>query len=1050
MKILIALTLILLNLNCFATTYLVRTNDVSALSEIGSFKKFTKFNSKYFRSLYEVESKMSVSDILKNKKIISVETITEIKGSSIEPADISTNKTSDPYAIFQWGYDFQNQKVINEITDLDNFVIKGKKEADIGFSSIENVDLKFKKDVLVAVIDTGVDYNHPDLKDNIFQNTVECENGEIPFGVTESKDSNEYPGDCKGWNFTGSKELGTNRPEDYVGHGTHISGIIAAVKNNTIGVSGISNKIKILPIKVLSNKNEDSQALGTSDRLTKAILYAIDMKADVINLSLGWPLSFDKEHLREAVNAAIKNGVTVVSASGNNDHSEPIMPCAYEGIIYVGSSDPNGDISDFSNYGAHVDVLAPGNNILSTYPTANTPLFFDVNGYEIKSGTSQATPYVSALVATIKGIYPNISERELYGRVFNTQRNLNTRENKFSTHGIINFNKSIAEKPIAVWPVFKDLNRVLVDSKNKSFKFKVKIARSETKGDLSARILTNKNIKLSHNEFKNFGDEIEVEGVLSDLGLDLQQNFILVLNLNGVESEYRFQKRFYVEFSELENISNYKIVGANPKTLTSFATLNYQHTPYDFPYYYTESSQKEDIILSVFTKVGDVIRPLGTTFLKNAKSLLSVHRIDANFDGNADIVVRYLKEVKKDDSDEVDTSVVYAYMTEQLRPLFTEIKTIDGKEEKVDNSLIELKFEGIILQDLNDFVWGKSQYGNYGLISVPVFMIHGETPAADSNPNPFSRMRKRVFSANIYYFQPVIEEGKSAFITRTFSTNKFIDRFKKEINFNAFEQIFMVKFQVQSFDDIDKGEFKVLVSHESERKLPRNYNLTVTSLDERTWNLSKIDGSNLNLSEFIPERAIDLDAKTLLPHDIDRNLIGFEKFSRFIWNEFMLNGDSIDYVSVEQENFYDPLEYPIKTYLSRDGTFRFYLTPSKIYLEKSDEHSSKTIYSYPVHVSSFLPGMLFREQHYPISFRESGINKPALYVDSTQISSRNIYIISEKNGELVAPVKFHVNIPENCKALNPVVIEKDKYEYSIQCFEANGGSSIHYLPLMLK
>ena len=967
--------------------------------------------------------------------------------ASIEPADITTAKVSDPFYNYQWGMDFQGQKVYNELSDLENLLIVGNKNADIAIPFINTIDDQFKRDVIVAVIDTGVDYNHSDLKSNIFVNTIECENGEIPFEPEESKDSNIYPGDCKGWDFTGKKELGSNRPDDFVGHGTHIAGIIAAVKNNEIGISGVSNRIKILPIKVLSNNNEDSQALGTSDRLEKAILYAVEMKADIINLSLGWPLSFDKGHLKAAVKKAIDAGVIVVSASGNNDHSEPIMPCAYPGVLCVGSSDPDGKMSDFSNYGAHVDVLAPGNNIISTFPTANTPLFFDVVGYEVKSGTSQSTPYVSALAATIKGLDPSLTAEEIKAKIINGTGNSFDINNKFSNGSIINFKQALAASSSIARPSFKGFNRVKVDAKSKYFRFEIDFQMNKIdKEKLDISLLANENIVFDDYLFTIENKKITVAGHIKSLDVDLIQDMYLVVRNSGKVDTFKFQKRFYIDFNDLSNAKRFQIIGANPKDLSSISTVNYHHAPYDFPYYYLLNENKAGKVFALFTKVGDSIRNIGNVMLeKGVSEILSVHRIDANGDGVADIVLRSLI-LKENDEGEESSEIMYSYLTERLRPLFSKTVEVDGKKQRVDYSHFKLKFENVILQDLNDFAWVKMTYGDFGEISVPAYLTYGNIPEADSGPNPFARLRKRVFSSNIYYYEPVIVEAKPTFITRTFMTNRFIDDFKMKVGFRPFEQVFMVKFNKQSFEDIDKGEFSILISHESERKLPRNYTLSINSISSNEWLIKKLDGINLNLSEFITERSMDLTGDDVYAQTTERTLVGFEKSSRLAWEEFSLaDRNKIEYVSIEQDDISNTLEYPIKTFMTDEGTFRFYLTPSKIYLEHSDGVKEK--YSYPVHVSSFLPGMLFREQHYPISFSQGGKKIPALYVDSTQIASRNIYLITFKDDKIYAPISFNVNIPENCKALNPVIIDGYKYEYSIQCFTDKGTSELVYIPL---
>ncbi len=1062
MKISYGLLLLVFSPFCLAETVIVQMKDEFDRNlpkkTMGKWSKFTSYSSRYFNKLYyfESEKKLTEKDINYLERFTSiakVERISEISLMSVDPAEISTAKANDPYYVYQWGLDFQGQKVWNELNDLENYLVPGTSEADVNIKNPDQLERMFKKDVVVAIIDTGVNYDHPDLKNNIAINEVECEKNadgsySIPFGVRESRDDNEYAGDCKGWNFTGRKRGGTNRPEDGVGHGTHLAGIIAAERNNEIGISGVSNRIKILPIKVLSNKAEDSQALGTSDRLTKAILYAVQMKVDVINLSLGWPLSFDKEHLSNAVKEALAANITVVAAAGNNDHSEPIMPCGYEGVICVGSSDPDKNMSDFSNFGAHVDVLAPGNNILSTYPTAETPLFFDINGYEFKSGTSQSAPFVSALVASIKGVFPGISENEVKARIYGGSAQPFVTEKKFANGNIIHFENALNFTGKILKPQFKGFNRVKVNKQNKTFSFSISFSDYETAVDSAQiSIISPKELILDQTEFRLTGDTktIELKGKLAHLDVNLLQKMSLVAKYAGKSERYNFEKRFYTEFSDHEKAKAYMIKGGSPKLLMNLSTVHYMHVPYDFPFYYTQDKKKDGIILSLFTKKQDAIANLGTTKIAKATQILSVHRLDANLDGKADILIRSLikrdkegGEVDEEGNVEQEQTIMYSYLTEELKPLFS---------KALNHSHMILNFEGVILQNLNDFSFGHVEFKGYGRILMPVYMFYGEQPEADTNANPFARLRRRAFSAKIYYYEPAIQDdGTVDLITRTMNDNKFVDSLKRKIGFRPFEQIFMVKFLKQNFTDIKQGKFSILISHESERKLPRSYMITVTDLVKRQWNIKKMQTDDLNLSEFSNERGYDLSQDRLFRHMVENKIIGYSRTSKTGWESYIQNQDRLDYVSIEQTDIHDPLEYPIKTYYDGERIFRLFLTPSRIYTEVSDKSGVRKL-SYPVHVSSFLPGLLFKEQHYPISFTNKGKNYPALYVDSTQIASSNIYLITIDGHKIVAPVRFNVNIPPRCKALNPVIIEGYKYEYSIQCFKQDKTSELIYIPL---
>ncbi|MCX7760997.1 MAG: S8 family serine peptidase [Hydrogenothermaceae bacterium] len=242
---------------------------------------------------------------------------------------------------------------------------------------------------MVAVIDSGVKLDHPDLKDNIWKNPGEtdCNNG-------IDDDNNGYIDDCYGWNFVDNN----NNPMDDDGHGTHIAGIIGAVTNNSTGVAGVNWKIKIMPVKIL-----DSNGNGDLLTLVKALKYAADNGAKVVNLSLGYPSSCtyvdSSQALKDAIDYVKSKNVIIVAAAGNyscDDDVYPFYPATLnvDNIISVGSSSSDDKLSYFSNYGKNsVDILAPGENIVSTY--------IDQTGYKSLSGTSMATPFVTGAVALI-------------------------------------------------------------------------------------------------------------------------------------------------------------------------------------------------------------------------------------------------------------------------------------------------------------------------------------------------------------------------------------------------------------------------------------------------------------------------------------------------------------------------------------------------------------------------------------------------------------------------------------------------------------------------
>lgn len=235
--------------------------------------------------------------------------------------------------------------------------------------------------IIVAVVDTGVDYLHEDLDANNWVNSAETPDNNI------DDDGNGYVDDYYGYDFIGSIYTAVtpdHDPADEAGHGTHVAGIIAA-ENNTVGVKGIAPSAQIMPVKVL-----DAGGSGWESTIADGIRYAVDEGADIINLSLGSYIPSNT--IKAAIDYAETNNVLVIAAAGN-DYSFTIAsyPAAYASVVSVGATTEDGYKADYSNWGK-VDVMAPGDNILSSVPG---------NDYEYYSGTSMAAPHVSGVAALI-------------------------------------------------------------------------------------------------------------------------------------------------------------------------------------------------------------------------------------------------------------------------------------------------------------------------------------------------------------------------------------------------------------------------------------------------------------------------------------------------------------------------------------------------------------------------------------------------------------------------------------------------------------------------
>lgn len=277
------------------------------------------------------------------------------------------------------------------------------------------------RNVIVAVIDTGVDYNHQDLKDNAWINTAEL-NG-AP-GVDD--DGNGYIDDIHGMNFSEATKPVANGLDDH-GHGSHCSGVIGAKGDDGLGITGINWNVRIMPVKFLS-----AEGGGTLEGAILAIDYATKMGANI--LSNSWGGGGFSQALKESIERSNQAGALFVAAAGNdsnNNDSTPTYPATYDvpNILTVAAVDNRGAIANFSNYGKRtVHVGAPGVNIYSSI----------VGGqYDSWSGTSMATPHVSGVAALLLANEPNLTAVEMKERIISTTRPFAGLKNKTKSGGIV-------------------------------------------------------------------------------------------------------------------------------------------------------------------------------------------------------------------------------------------------------------------------------------------------------------------------------------------------------------------------------------------------------------------------------------------------------------------------------------------------------------------------------------------------------------------------------------------------------------------------------------
>ena len=355
-------------------------------------------------------------------------------------ADPCRNKEDSKDPLYEtsglWGQKFDNQWAIKRVGFEEKKLPQWLKKSPSSTG------------VTVAVIDTGLDWYHPDIShDKIWTNPDEVQGNGI------DDDKNGYVDDIVGWNFVRNR----NKPWDYDGHGTFVTGVIAAAQSNGIGISGISSSAKIMPLKAL-----DAFGRGYASMAAEAINYAAEHGARIINLSLGGRTLTKVEQL--AVDHARSKGAIVVVAAGNSGQSvADFSPAGLHGVITVAATDRKDKRAGFSNWGPLVDIAAPGVDVLSLR-ARRTDLLSLIRGVKYKrgdgilgedrsyyraSGTSFASPIVTGTITELLASNPKLTADQATRMVLHSARDIETPGvDNYTGYGLLDAKAALAADPV--------------------------------------------------------------------------------------------------------------------------------------------------------------------------------------------------------------------------------------------------------------------------------------------------------------------------------------------------------------------------------------------------------------------------------------------------------------------------------------------------------------------------------------------------------------------------------------------------------------------------
>ena len=928
---------------------------------------------------------------------------------------------NDPLYNRQWALKNNGQSILKITSNLDRLEIQGIPGNDINWVDTSAIATP-KKDLIVAVLDSGLDIGHPDLAGRIWFNDALC---------TNAPNAKILP--CNGFNFLD----GNNNLLDDMGHGTHVAGVIAA-NRNSIGVAGAADpRIKIMPLKVLNSQVSGFVYNNTkvmTDVIADAMIFAIKNGAEVINLSLGWPKLIDSQKVRQAFQMAEDQNVIVVAATGNNSKDLPVFPCAYENVICVGSIDNRGILSSFSNFGSKVDIVAPGDDIISTLPRNLESRVLRIANYETKQGSSQAAPFVTAAIATLKLLHPGLTNDKVRTLLYNSTKPLTkVVDNHFVKFGALDMKNllSMAEATTEevtsfVNPQLKSITEIKYKTVDSRFSFALPLKNLSGPDFNGQACISTSSVAISLDQ-KCFdvkalkaGSTINltIAGSLIDLSKDSHIKFAIQVGQKYFLTSLVFS-RDLTDDSDLkvENIqgANLDDMAVIDRKISRMTRVMDKFHRLDYPeYFYLERAKQTatSTVVSILTKengayiVKSVVLPL-------VKKVLSIHRQDINGDGKLDTFI-YALSAKQD-------QLLFFNFDKDLNPLF-------GKYSKWAMQLST--FEGLPLDGgIERFEWLKVNHPQLGNIIVPSIFKAYTMPEADNSKDVLARVT--TIGNHQYYLNPTLQTSDDSMKIelRVIDSVAAMKKMRKDFNLFDDQTITIIKPFPQTDEQSRKGEihslatlddgdnvstlelvlgFKEMKSNTISNALGLGGALIYPIINATNGQVTKdsVLTSLLNRSsaEFLLKTDAGLSAPLLLNQDWENPVIG-------LIGSFNLGGP--------------------KNFIVENRATVSFLT--------SEGH-----FDLPVYRDSTFPGQNFSETLTPILSE----GRPGVYINSTLIYGERLYSMIGTREGFIRPLNLSIGIPQGCVSLGAETLEsKVTYNYAFLCGDANKQATLKFLPM---
>lgn len=914
----------------------------------------------------------------------------------------SSSWSLDPMFSEQWALSNQGQKIFRSENDIRRSEIQGRPGMDIDWPGVDFLSkLAQEREVIVAIIDSGIDMGHPEFKDRLYA----------------------------GKDFLDNKDM-----VDDIGHGTHVAGIIAANADG-VGIQGAtSSGVKILPLKVL-NKDVTSFVYKRrliTDIIADAIGYAIEAKVSVINMSLGWPQIINTPKITKVLDAAAEKGIVLVAASGNNNKEVPTWPCSHPAVICVGAVDNEGKLTEFSNHGGKVDLVAPGEWIVSTFPRTLESRSLRKQGYEAKNGSSQAAPFVSATAAMLKLQNPDMTLSEIKARLYSSARKLTgDQDNRYVRFGSLSMKGALLQENAIVSSLLvKDLVTAAVNESGEfAFTLPMEILGSDQK-------VAKVELLGIHAKAKIEGKLVHFKGIIPDFKMDSEVFAICRSTVEGVTTETPLTLSFSRELSP-ESLISVKIPGIKTEALmvqqgaskaSRMGLVSFEDKGANDFHGYIQRKEGDKIIVTSIRTDLSALETINTDIvLPDHHQLLSIFEKDINLDGSNDLVF-YGMNARRD----------------HLVLTFTDLA---GNELFPDKSRWELPistFEGLPLKEGEraDFAWLKIS-SFLGDILVPYYQKAWMMPELD-NSKDILEHEGNTIEDRLYFWEPYLESDKVLIRPRVIDSVAFKQKLRKTLKAKTREVVKVEKIFPQTYEERLSGSIRHLLSVGDGFK--RRFSLleVKSNIDSRT-------SYHKDQDAFLASTNV-LMTRKLEDHSISANPFFISLLDRSSARVKPVDNDIVfDPWILKTSGWGNPFFEVVGAYEGDGRRLLIFESRYHVYLYDQQDNDSLKTHRLPINRDSSFPGVNFSETLQSTLVKSTEGHHPGVAVNSTLIYGDRLYTMAALGDSFIRPVTLSVSVPKNCVPLKTQMLAKTLgySAYTMMC-SAEDGVKMTFFPLEIK